>query len=132
MSISDYLENAWLNAIRGGGAGTSYTAPSAVYAKLHTADPTDTGTTSPFADKRLVAVTFGAASGGVISLTNTPLWSNLTASGTISHISLWDSNAVNGSSDPTGNCLGAGALSTPKTVASGDDFDLTSLTYTLD
>ena len=42
--ISNYLENAWANTIRGGGNGTNYTAPAAVYVKLHTGAPGEDGT----------------------------------------------------------------------------------------
>ncbi len=39
MSISNYLEEAWLKTLRGGGAGTTFTAPTTIYLKLHTGDP---------------------------------------------------------------------------------------------
>ncbi len=44
MSFSNYLEDAICNALRGGAAGTSFTAPAAVYCKLHTGDPGEAGT----------------------------------------------------------------------------------------
>ena len=41
---SNYLDNAWANTIRGGGNGTTYTAPAAVYVKLHTGAAGEDGT----------------------------------------------------------------------------------------
>ena len=123
MSASNYLENAFANALRGGGNGTSYTAPSAVYAKLHTGDPGEDGTSNAAGNTSRQAVEFGAASGGVISLTNSPSWTSVSTTETYSHISLWDNSTA-------GNCLGAGALSSSVSVTAGDTFNLTALTYT--
>lgn len=123
MSMSDYLENAIGNALRGGGNGTSYTAPAAVYAKLHTGDPGEAGTSNAAGNTSRQAVEFGAASGGVISLSNTPSWTNVSTTETYSHISLWDNSTA-------GNCLGAGALTSSVAVTAGDTFTLSALTYT--
>ena len=123
MSMSDYLENAIGNALRGGGNGTSYTAPAAVYAKLHTGDPGEAGTSNAAGNTTRQAVEFGAASGGVISLSNSPSWTAVSTTETYSHISLWDNSTA-------GNCLGAGALSSSVAVTAGDTFNLTALTYT--
>lgn len=121
--MSDYLENAIGNALRGGGNGSSFTAPAAVYAKLHTGDPGEAGTSNAATETTRKAVEFGAASGGVISLSNSPSWTNVAATETYSHISLWDNISA-------GNCLGAGALTSSVSVTAGDTFNLTALTYT--
>ena len=124
MSLSNYLEDAIGNALRGGGAGTSYTAPAAVYAKLHTGDPGEDGTANAAGNTSRQAVTFGASSGGVISLSNSPSWSAVSTTETYSHISLWDNSTA-------GNCLGSGALSSSVAVTAGDTFNLTALTVTI-
>lgn len=124
MSASNYLENAFANALRGGGNGTSFTAPSAVYAKLHTGDPGEDGTSNAAGNTSRQAVEFGAASGGVISLTNTPSWTNVSTTETYSYVSLWDNSTA-------GNCLGSGALTAGVSVTAGDTFTLTALTVTL-
>jgi hypothetical protein len=121
--MSDYLENAIGNALRGGGNGSSFTAPAAVYAKLHTGDPGEAGTSNAATETTRKAVEFGAASSGVISLSNSPSWTNVAATETYSHISLWDNISA-------GNCLGAGALTSSVSVTAGDTFNLTALTYT--
>lgn len=124
MSLSNYLEDAFANALRGGGNGTTFTAPANVYAKLHTDDPGEDGTSNAAGETTRQAVEFGAASGGAIALSNTPTWTNVSTSETYSHVSLWDNSTA-------GNCLGSGALSSPKTVTAGDSFVLSTLTVTL-
>lgn len=125
MSMSNYLEDLVANALRGGGNGVNITAPAAVYAKLHTGDPGEAGTSNPATETTRQAVTFGASSGGVIALSNSPSWTNVAGTETYSHISLWDDVSA-------GNCLGSGALAAPKAVVAGDTFNLTALTYTFD
>ena len=125
MSLSNYLEDAFANALRGGGNGTSFTAPAAVYIKLHTGDPGEAGTNNAAGNTSRQAVTFGAASGGVISLSNTPAWTSVSTAETYTHFSLWDHATA-------GNCLGSGSLTASKTVAIGDNASFNTLTWTLD
>lgn len=129
MTISNYLELGWLNSIRGGGAGTSYTAPGAVYLQLHTADPTDTGTTAVASNTTRQAATFNTASSvpnpASMATSATVTWTNVPAAETYTHWTLWDASTA-------GNCLWTGALSSSATVAVGDTFQITSLTLTLD
>lgn len=125
MSISNYLEDAFANSLRGGGNGVSFTAPANVYAKLHLGDPGEAGTSNAASNTTRQEVTFGASSNGVISLATGGAWTNVSAAETYSHVSLWDNSSA-------GNCLGSGALAASKTVAIGDNFTLTALTYTLD
>jgi len=126
VGIIAYLCNAFLNAIRGGGAGTSYTAPAAVYVQLHTANPGAAGTTSVSSVTTRPAATFGAASAGVISLSNTPSWSNWagTNNEVVTHISCWDASSA-------GNCLWTAQLTVSKTMNTGDTLNLTAATVTI-
>lgn len=124
MSLSNYLEDAIGNSLRGGGNGTSFTAPAAVYAQLFVGDPGEDGTANTATETSRKAVEFGAASGGVISLSNSPTWTNVAGSETFSHVALFDASSA-------GNCLGSGALASPKAVTAGDTFTLSSLTITL-
>lgn len=120
MSISNYLENAWLDTLR----NTSL-AVSAVYVKLHTGDPGEAGTSNAATETTRKSISFSAASGGSMSSSATVEWTNVAASETYSHWSLWDSAT-------TGNCLFSGALSASAAVTAGDTFQITSLTLTLD
>lgn len=124
MSLSNYLEDAIANALRGGAAGTSFTAPAAVYAKLHTGDPGEDGTANAAGETTRKAVTFGASSNGVLTLSNSPAWTSVSTAETWSFISLWDAAAA-------GNCLGSGALTASKTVAIGDNATITAFTLTI-
>jgi hypothetical protein len=122
--MSTYFENAIGNAIRGNSAGTSFTAPTHVYVKLHIGDPGAACTSNAAGNTSRQEIIFGAASGGVITSTNAPAWTNVSTSETYSHFSLWD--------DPTaGNALGSGALTASKAIIAADSFTLnTGVTYT--
>lgn len=118
---SNYAENEiadWLGA--NGAPGTV----SNVYVKLHTGAPGEAGTANAATETSREEATFGAASGGVVTMSNTPTWSSVAATETYSHISLWDAAT-------SGNCLGTTSLSSSVSVTSGDDFELTSLTITV-
>lgn len=112
MPYSSYIKNAWLNTIRGGGAGTSFTAPANVYASLHTASPGDTGANevsggSPAYAR--IAITFAAAAAGAIDSSNTPVF-DVPASTTVTHVGFWDASTAGnflGSADVTDEAFGA-------------------------
>ncbi len=127
MTMSNYLEDAVANALRGGGSGTSFTAPATVYTKLHTGDPGEAGTSNAAGNTTRQATTFGASSGGVITSNADITWTSVSTTETYSYVSLWDNSSA-------GNCLGSGALTTPKAVNSGDTFTISSgsLSYTFD
>jgi hypothetical protein len=117
------LANAWLNVLRGGGAGVTFTAPAVIGAKLYIGDPGATGVANAAAVTTRQAVTLAAASAGAIALSNTPSWS-MTATETISDIGLFDSLTV-------GNFLDSIQLTTPRSVVNGDTLNLNTLTITL-
>jgi len=100
-----------------------------VYAALHTADPGETGTASPLASCPRFSIHFGAAASAT-SANDASASVIASATGTITHISLWD-----GSDTGTANCLWYGALTASKTVANvGDTLNVASgaLTVSLD
>jgi len=107
-----------LNTI--GRTGTTFTAGS-LYVKLHTADPGATGATAASAVTTRYACTFSASSAGSMALTAMGGTWSMTATETISHISLWDASTA-------GNFLWSVALTASKSVVSGDTLSLTSLT----
>lgn len=120
--------NAWLNTIRGGGAGTTFTALAAIYVDLHTADPGAAGTTSraALAVTTRPAATLGAASSGAVAITGTnPVWTAQAGSNeTVSHISVWAAATA-------GNVHWTAAITTPQLWATGNTFTLTSLGMSL-
>lgn len=122
MSISNYAENKILDHLTG---TTSWTAPSAVYIKLHTGDPGEDGTSNAATETTREEATFSAASSGSIATDATVEWTNVSTSETYSHWSAWDNASA-------GNCLWTGSLSSSASVTAGDTFQITSLTLTLD
>ena len=118
---ADNTANKLLNTI--GRTGTTFTAGS-LYVKLHTADPGATAATAASAVTTRYAVTFsaaGTATAGSMALTSMGGTWAMTATETISHISLWDAATA-------GNFLWSVALTASKSVVSGDTLSLTSLT----
>lgn len=124
--ISNYLENAWANTIRGGGNGTTYTAPAALYVKLHTGAPGEDGTANAAGNTTRQAISFGASSNGVITSSVLVEWTSVSTTETYSHLSLWDASTG-------GNNLLNGPLTASKSVTAGDTFQLPSgqVTFTL-
>lgn len=124
MSLSNYLEDALLNHLRG---GTAYTQPSTLYVKLHTADGGEAGTTAAATNSTRKLVAFGASSSGSMAATGTPVaeWLAVSTTETYSHFSMWDHVSA-------GNCLGGGALSATAAMVAGDTFQITALTWALD
>jgi hypothetical protein len=120
MSISNYAELALLDTLR----NTSF-AVAATYVKLHTGDAGEAGTTNAASETTRKAISFSAASSGSMASSATVEWTNVAASETYSHWSLWDASTA-------GNCLWTGALSTSAAVTAGDTFQITSLTLSLD
>jgi hypothetical protein len=119
------LANAWLNVLRGAGNGVTFTAPSTIYVQWHTADPGASGTTSVstgLATRQ--ACTYLAASAGSLVLTTTLPSATATGSDTITHISLWSASTA-------GTFYCSMALTTSKTVASGDTLTQSTATISL-
>jgi hypothetical protein len=127
LSLSNYLEDLCLNHVL-----TSSTAPfvttTNIYVSLHTADPTESGTASPLASAGRFLVHFGVAASAT-SANDATASVVCSATGTITHVGLWD-----GSATATANHLWNGALTASKTVANvGDTVTLAigALTVTL-
>lgn len=118
---SNYAENEIADWLGANGAPGSVTN---VYVKLHTGAPGEDGTLNAATETTRKEATFGAASGGTVSLSATVSWTNVSTTETYSHISLWDASTA-------GNCLAVGALTSSVSVTSGDNFDLTSLDITV-
>lgn len=115
VGISSYLANNLLNILR----GTAFTAPSGTYVKLHVGDPGAAGTANPSAVTTRNACTFNAASGGALTVSTVSAF-GMTASETITHVSVWDASTG-------GNFLWSSALTASKAVNNGDQFALNSL-----
>ena len=109
--------NAWLDAYC---RSVAYTDPVAFYVKLHTGDPGASGTANAFGDTTRKQAGFSAASAGAITTSADLAWTNLSASGTITHVSFWD----HVSDTAIANYLGSDNLETSRAVSSGDNFTI--------
>lgn len=123
MSFSNYLENKVLLHVFG---ATAYTAPSTRYVALFTSDPGEAGSGTEVSGGSYARQTIAfTVTGNQASNTAAVEFPTATASwGTITYAAVYD--AVSG-----GNLLAYGALTTSKTIASGDvlripagDFDI--------
>ena len=122
MSISNYAELKILEHTTG---KTAWTIPTNVYVKLHTADAGEAGTSSAATETTRKVAAWATAASGAIATSATLEWTNVAATETYSHWSLWDDVSA-------GNCLWTGALSSSAAVTAGDTFQITTLTLSLD
>lgn len=115
MSKTDYLENKILDHVLG---KTSYTMPTA-YVGLFTAAPSDSGggtevSGSNYSRKSTAGADWNAASSGSSSNANAITFATPSGSwGTVTHFGIFDAAT-------TGNLLRWAALTTSKTIGSGD------------
>lgn len=117
-AATDYTELEWMKYMFT--ATAMGTRPTAWYAALHTADPTDVGnvgevTTTLDAAYARKAVTLAQTANEVknsAALTFNAV-DAASAGYTVSHITIWDALTA-------GNCLFRGALAVPKALAAGE------------
>ena len=122
MSISNYAELKILEHTTG---KTAWTIPTDVYIKLHTGDAGEAGTSNAASETTRKVAAWASASSGSIATSATLEWTNVAATETYTHWSMWDDVSA-------GNCLWTGALSSSAAVTAGDTFQITSLTLSLD
>lgn len=125
-SKSDYLEAEiydWLKA------GAFPSAPANVYVSLHTADPGDTGASEHGATAGYTRKIIGFSGSGPISNAANVEFAQATVnySAAITHFGVWDALS-------SGNFLGGSALTTSRTISTGDipRFATGALTWTED
>ena len=121
------LNNDWLKCIQGGGAGTTYTAETNVYVKLHTGEPGSAGTSNASSVTTRPEITFATPTTGVLTQNGTaPSWTNWAGTNgeVVTHISIWDNSTA-------GTFLWSAQLSASKTVNTGDTLTLSSSSLTI-
>jgi hypothetical protein len=128
-AASNYLELKLLDHALG---TASFTTPSNVYLGLFTSDPTDANSGTEVSASGSAygrqTITFDAAASGSAASAATVTFSAATANwGTITHIGIYDASTG-------GNLLFHGAVTTSKTIESGDTFQVSAgnLTISLD
>lgn len=125
-AFSNYLENALINGTL---RATTYTAPTTVYVGLFTSDPTDAGSGTEVSGNAYArqSATFAAPSNGAATTNADIQFPQATGNwGTVTHFAIFDALT-------TGNMMYHGALTTSKTIETGDVFKIAtgSLTVTL-
>jgi hypothetical protein len=114
MSFSNTLETELLDHVFGGNA---YTAPSTLYLALHTANPDEDASGAEVSTVGTAyarqTVTF-TVSGNTATTDAAVEFPTATANfGTVSHVAVWDASTA-------GNMLAYAALTTSKTIETGD------------
>lgn len=114
------LVTPWLNMLR----GTAFAPSGQTWVQLHVGDPGAAGTANPSAVTTRSQAILNASSGGsALSLSNTPSYS-MTATETITHISIWDAS--------TGSTFRFSIqLTVARAVNSGDTLNQSSLSFGL-
>ena len=114
MSFSNYLETELLDHVF---AGNAYTSPTTVYVALYTAAPSEAGGGTEVSGGSYVRKAGSFTVSGNTATTSAAIeWPTATASwGTITHIAIHDAASLD-------NMLAYAALTTSKTIASGDVF----------
>jgi len=115
MSKSDYLEAQLINHVL---RGTAYSSPTAVYAALYTAAPTDAGGGTEVSGGSYVRqqVTFSTPSGGETSNTAEVIFPLATADwGTLVAVGIFDAVSA-------GNLLYWANLNASRTILTNDQF----------
>jgi len=120
VSISNYAELKLLDTL-----GNTSFAVTTCYVKLHLGDPGEDGTSQAATETTRKAVSWSSAASGSKASSATLTWTNVAATKTYTHWSMWDNSTA-------GNCLWTGALSASASVTAGDTFEITSLTLSLD
>jgi hypothetical protein len=116
------LANAWLDMLE----GTAFTAPTALWVELHTADPGASGTTAVSVGSttrlQLTAANFNAAASGSKAMAAAiGPWTNGGTSETISHLAIFSASSA-------GTFWWSVALTASQAWASGNTFTLNTLT----
>lgn len=124
VGTSQYLNNAWLNTIKG--TGTSFNVAGSIYVQLHTGNPGSAGTALVSSVTTRGTATFTAATTGVLNSSNTPAWGNWAGTNgeVVAYVSFWDNTSA-------GNFLWSAQLTSSKTVNTGDTLTLSSSSLTI-
>lgn len=126
-SISNYLENQWLNHVL---KGTAFTQPSNIYLALSTADPLDdaSGFAEPTGNnygRVLINTSFAAAANRAVTTDADITYNQASGSwGTITHWAIYDNTSG-------GNMLAHGQFSVSKVVGTGVTPKVTSGNLTI-
>jgi hypothetical protein len=114
--------NPWLNVLRGGGVGVTFTAPAVQAVRLYVGEPGIAGVNNAAAgDTTRKEITFGPAASGSMSMSSTPpVWTNGGVNEILTHIGVWSATSA-------GNFQYCAALTVAQPWNTGNTFTLSSL-----
>lgn len=113
VGLKASVANSLLDAL---GNATNYTAPTAVWIKLHTGDPGAAGTSNAATETTRKQASFGAASGGSMANDAVLTWTNISGSQDATNFTAWDDETA-------GNFLFSGTI-TANAYTAGDTFNI--------
>jgi hypothetical protein len=120
------LLHPWLSTMRGGGVGTTFTAPAALWDQLHTGDPGASGTANVSSTTTRQQAVWGAPSSNSMSLSTQPSWTSWAGT---------NGEVVTGVSTHSASTAGTFYHSTQftasKTVNTGDTITVSTHTFAL-
>lgn len=131
-AASDFLENELLDHVLKGSGG-AYTAPTTLYLALFTSDGglenntegSQTEITTSGSAYARQSIAFATASSGSSANSGTVTFSAATTNwGTVSHVAIMDAST-------SGNVLFHGAVTTSKTIETGDTFQVSASNLTI-
>jgi hypothetical protein len=126
--LAPSLVSGWFNTLRTtGNGGAAYSAVAGTFVQLHTGDPGAAGTANISAGStaRNSCVLSSSTGGSSLSLATPPAaYTNGGTSETLTHLSVWTASSA-------GTLLFTVALTVSKAWASGDQFNLATLTAAL-
>jgi hypothetical protein len=113
VGLSPATANAFLDAL---GNASNYTADAAIWIQLHTADPGSAGTAAVAGNATRKQISFGAASGGLMSNDTAITWTTgeVDTAEDYTHWSAWSAS--------TAGTFRASGLVTANAVLVGDEF----------
>jgi len=115
IGLASGIAQAILNALC---RNVPWTQPAGFFIKLHTGDPGPSGALAAFGDATRQAATFSAAAtDGTITTSADTNWTNVSAAGTVSHVSFWSASTA-------GTFLGSDDLAVARALAIGDNFTI--------
>ncbi len=99
---------------------TNYTAPTAIWIKLHVGDPGSAGTANAATEttRKDVTAVFAAASGGTVTSNVAVTWTAVAGTEDYTHYTIWTASTA-------GTFLWSGTI-TANSVTAGDTFTLAS------
>lgn len=125
LSVAN-LANPWLATMRGGGAGTTFTAPAALWSQLHTGDPGASGTANVSSTTTRQSAAWAAPSGASMALSTVPSWTSWAGTNgeVVAGTSTWSAATV-------GTFYKSAQFTVAKTVNTGDTISVSTFTFSL-